>query len=165
MTTFALLGRGHVGSNLIRMMLDSGYDLKTVGVLNDDKPNIYPVAVTTDIDSILEDETIDALIEAIPNDIESFEYVTKALISGKTVITCNKKLVSRYIDDLGKIADSVGSVIYLDSITAPLEIIDGGLTHKNISKFKHDELYCFRGGGGLETAEAIMRDVGRVSLL
>ncbi|MGB9780155.1 homoserine dehydrogenase [Caldanaerobacter sp.] len=118
-----LMGLGTVGTGVFKIINSrGGYIKESTGFY----PEIKKVLVkdlhkkrkvnateflTNDPRDILEDEEIKVVIEAIGGISPAYEYVKKALFSGKHVITANKELIAKYGEELGSIAAEKG--VYL----------------------------------------------------
>ena len=70
-------------------------------VKHKDKPR--PIAAsnfTFDKNDILEDDSLDAVIELIDNADEAFDIVSSALKKGKAVVSANKKMIAEHLEEL-----------------------------------------------------------------
>lgn len=107
----ALLGLGNVGRAVFDILVKKeadifknyDVDVKYVLVRNVKNKNIDPSLLVTDYNIILEDSSIDVVIEMMGADI-SYEYMKKALLSSKHVITANKEVIANHYTELQKIA-------------------------------------------------------------
>ena len=94
-----LLGAGTIGFGVVELA-DQTDDLKIIKILDRrDIPELRD-RLTTVPDSILEDPEIDTVIELLGGVEPAFTWVSKALLSGKNVVTANKFLVSEKLPEL-----------------------------------------------------------------
>jgi homoserine dehydrogenase len=64
--------------------------------------------VTKDFQSVLADESIDTVVEAMGGLHPAYEFVRAAIEAGKNIVTSNKALVCTYYDELLPLAESKG---------------------------------------------------------
>ena len=102
-----LLGFGVVGRGVYDLV--AGIDnMQVARVLCLEDITLPDAQVTKNYQEILEDETIDTVVEAMGGLHPSFEFVHAALEAGKNVVTSNKALVATYYDTLLPLAQSKG---------------------------------------------------------
>ena len=94
-----LLGFGVVGRGVYDIVADRD-DIEVVRVCCLEDVTLPDAVVTKDFKDILEDDTIDTVVEAIGGLHPAFEYVRDAMLAGKHVVTANKALVATYYDQL-----------------------------------------------------------------
>lgn len=101
MTTIGLAGAGTIGSGLIRLLTTTpaarNLRLKTVLVRDASKPRPglpAGTALTTRAEDLIEDPTIDVVVELLGGVDEAFRVVSLALAAGKPVVTANKNLLA-----------------------------------------------------------------------
>ena len=94
-----LLGFGTVGKGVYET-ISSREDMTVTKVLCRRDLELSDAVVTHDFANILEDETIDTVVEAIGGLHPAYEYVRSAILAGKNVATANKALIATYYDDL-----------------------------------------------------------------
>jgi homoserine dehydrogenase len=122
----ALLGFGTVGSGAYRMLQDNkvaitskvGRPLEVVriGIRNEEKPRTLPREMfTTDLESILDDPTIDVVVELIGGIDPAARLVEKALEKGKNVVTANKELIAKHGSRLVHLAKSRGLDLHFEA--------------------------------------------------
>lgn len=107
----ALLGLGNVGKAVFNILekkeanIFKNYDVnvKYVLVRNIENKNIDKSLLTTDYDLILEDESIDVVIEMMGASV-SYDYMKRALLASKHVITANKEVIANNYTELQEIA-------------------------------------------------------------
>ena len=94
-----LLGFGTVGMGVYELTAPRD-DMEVVRVLCRRELSLKDAEVTHDFNDILNDPTIDTVVEAIGGLHPAFEYVRDAMLAGKNVVTANKALVATYYDEL-----------------------------------------------------------------
>lgn len=107
----ALLGLGNVGRAVFDILVKKeadifknyDVDVKYVLVRNVKNKSIDPSLLITDYNIILEDSSIDVVIEMMGADV-SYEYMKQALQASKHVITANKEVIANHYTELQKIA-------------------------------------------------------------
>ena len=102
-----LLGFGTVGGGVYEFV-QARSDMTIAYVLSRKPRPELNCEVTADFRRIVEDPTVDTVIEAIGGLHPAYEYVTAALRAGKHVITANKLLVAEYYRDLTQLASEHG---------------------------------------------------------
>ena len=133
MVKIAIIGVGTVGcsvANILkkhRELIDAraGKELKVVkGVVkNIDKKRDVDIPLTTEVDEVLNDESIDIIVETMGGVEESYEIVKKALERGKAVVTANKALLAYYRYELQNIAGDI-PIGYEASVAGGIPIIN-----------------------------------------
>ncbi|MFA9398514.1 MAG: homoserine dehydrogenase [Clostridiaceae bacterium] len=114
----ALLGLGNVGrgvwqiinTNKKEIMKHSGYEIVVSKILVRDKDKARGVDVpnkilTTDIDEILNDETIKIVVEVMGGEEPAFSYMLRAMKMKKHVVTANKLVIATLGEELFKTAE------------------------------------------------------------
>jgi homoserine dehydrogenase len=132
--TLGLLGAGTVGGGVIKLLQRKhlGYTLpvsiKSVGVRNLSKTRSFTlpgVHISDDLEGIVEDETIDIIVEAMGGLEPARTYIEKALRAGKHVVTANKYVVSEYGDSLQELADSRARFfLYEASVAGAIPVVE-----------------------------------------
>ena len=102
-----LLGFGVVGRGVYDLVA-SLPELQVARVLCLEDITLPDAQVTKNYQDILDDDTIDTVVEAMGGLHPSFEFVHAALEAGKNVVTSNKALVATYYDTLLPLAASKG---------------------------------------------------------
>jgi homoserine dehydrogenase len=101
-----MLGFGTVGTGAYRMLVDNGQsiarkigvpiEVARIGIRDTDKLREAPAELfTTDLGSIVDDPTIDVIIEVIGGLSPAGELIERALRNGKHVVTANKELIAK----------------------------------------------------------------------
>ena len=101
-----LLGFGTIGSSVYRLiekehdniLEGTGVDLQVVKVLEQDKgkipTDVAPGVFTTDFDEIVDDPSIDIVVEVIGGTDWAYTFLDAAMRKGKNVVTANKQLLA-----------------------------------------------------------------------
>jgi len=139
-----LLGLGTVGSQVAERLEQStelvqrrtGVDLRLRRVLVRDAAKARRYApeapVTTNPDEVLDDPSVDIVVEVIGGDEPAHQYLRRAIDAGKHVVTANKEVMAKYGPDLLERALERGVDIYFEAA------VGGGIPL--ISTFKIDLL-------------------------
>lgn len=102
-----LLGFGVVGRGVYDLTAERP-DMEVVKVLCLEEVSLPDAEVTRDFQSILKDDTIDTVIEAMGGLHPAYEFVRSAIEAGKHIITSNKALVNGFYDELIPLAKAKG---------------------------------------------------------
>lgn len=90
---------------------------------------------STDPNSILEDAEINTVIELIDDAEAAFQIVSKALASGKNVVSANKKMIATHLSELIELQQKHGtSLLYEGSVCGSIPII------RNLEEYYDNEL-------------------------
>lgn len=113
----AILGMGTVGSGVVAIMNKRGENIKNkVGTElkvekilvkdNSKKREIElpPEVLTYNVEDILDDPEIELIVELMGGEEPAYEYITKAISKGKSVVTANKLVIAKYGDEILKLA-------------------------------------------------------------
>ncbi len=104
----ALLGFGVVGGGVWELAA-ARQDVNVKRVLvRRPKEGLPADAATMDINDILNDDTIDTVVEVMGGLHPAYEYVTAAMARGKHVVTANKALVAAYYQELTSLVREKG---------------------------------------------------------
>ncbi len=126
--TIGLFGFGCVGTGLYEVLNKTTLlqaSIKHIVIKDLSKKRIIDSNYfSTDADRILNDKEINVVVELI-NDYEAaYEIVTRALRSGKHVVSANKKLIAYYLDELVSLAkENNVSFLYEASVGGSIPII------------------------------------------
>ena len=102
-----LLGFGVVGRGVYDIT-KAREDMTVVRVLCRKDVTLPDAEVTKDFQDILNDDTIDTVVEAIGGLHPAYEYVRAAMEAGKNIVTSNKALVANFYDELIPLAEKMG---------------------------------------------------------
>ncbi|WMM24950.1 homoserine dehydrogenase [Tissierella sp. MB52-C2] len=117
MLNIGLLGLGVVGIGIVQILEErKDYlekfikkEINISKILVKDIEKIRDIEIdrrklTTDIHEIIEDNSIDVIIEVMGGLDKPYEYIKEALSRGKNVITANKAVVAKYLEELTDLA-------------------------------------------------------------
>ena len=102
-----LLGFGVVGRGVYDIT-SQREDMQVAKVLCLEDVTLPDAEVIRDFKSILEDETIDTVVEAMGGLHPAYEFVRGAIEAGKNIVTSNKALVATFYDELLPLAQEKG---------------------------------------------------------
>ncbi len=105
-----LLGFGTVGRGVYELTA-SRPDIQVVRVLCRRALELPDAQVTHCFEDILQDDTIDTVVEAIGGLHPAWDYVKAAIEAGKHVITANKALVATFYDELLPLTQQKGVML------------------------------------------------------
>ncbi len=103
----AILGFGTVGVGVYDILSERD-DITVKYVLDITRHDGLTAVSTTDINDILNDQTVDTVVEVIGGLNPAYDFVKSALMANKNVITANKLLVSSYYRELTGLAAEKG---------------------------------------------------------
>ena len=107
MMKIGLLGFGVVGRGVYDLTAGRD-DMQVAKVICLEDITLPDAEVTRDIQSILNDDSIDTVIEAMGGLHPAYEFVRAAMEAGKNIVTSNKALVATYYDELIPLAIEKG---------------------------------------------------------
>lgn len=148
----ALLGLGTVGSGVVKIIEENRQQIKDTlnkdivikHILVRDKSkkrplNISQYHLTEDVDEILNDDTIDIVVEVMGGIEPTVDWLRSALKNKKHVITANKDLLAVHLKLLEDLAEANGVALKFEASVAGgipiVNAINNGLNANNISKF------------------------------
>ena len=102
-----LLGFGVVGRGVYDLTAPRE-DMTVAKVLCLEDVTLPDAEVTKDFQSILNDDTIDTVIEAMGGLHPAYEFVRAAIEAGKNIVSSNKALVANFYDELIPLAKEKG---------------------------------------------------------
>ena len=102
-----LLGFGVVGRGVYDIVADKP-DIEVVKVCCLEDVTLPDAVVTQNFKDILEDDTIDTVVEAMGGVHPAYEFVRSAMEAGKHIVTSNKALVASCYDELLPLAKEKG---------------------------------------------------------
>lgn len=113
----AIVGVGTVGESVVNILRDNediitaraGCKIEVVkGVVkNLDKKRDVNIELTTNVDDVLNDDSIDMIVELMGGVDEAYKVVKTALQKGKSVVTANKALLAYHRYELQDIAKDI----------------------------------------------------------
>lgn len=111
-----LLGCGIVGSGVYDIITDKMSPMvknfEIAKVLVKTPEEITKPEMTNNAEEIFSDKTIDTVVEAMGGIHPAYEFITRALNSQKNVVTANKAVVAKYIDEFTALAKA-NNVVFL----------------------------------------------------
>ena len=117
MLKVGIIGVGTVGTSVANILLENkniitaraGKEIvPTIGVVSNlDKKRDVSIKLTTNVDEILEDDSIDVVVELMGGIEKPYEIVKKALLKGKAVVTANKALLAYHRYELQELAGDI----------------------------------------------------------
>jgi len=105
-----LLGFGVVGRGVYDLTAERE-DMQVAKVICLEDITLPDAEVTKDFQSIVNDPTIDTVIEAMGGLHPAYEFVRAAIEAGKNVVTSNKALMATFYDDLIPLAKEKGVLL------------------------------------------------------
>ena len=120
----AVLGAGNIGSAVVTRLINLDkeiVELNVVKVLVKDmskKREISSEILTDDFTDILNDETIDLVIEVLGGVEPGKEYIKSLLSNGKAVITANKDIIADCGNELVQLAQENNTCLYFEAAVA-----------------------------------------------
>lgn len=148
----ALLGLGTVGSGVVKIIEENRQQIKDTlnkdivikHILVRDKSkkrplNISQYHLTEDVNEILNDDTIDIVVEVMGGIEPTVDWLRSALKNKKHVITANKDLLAVHLKLFEDLAEANGVALKFEASVAGgipiVNAINNGLNANNISKF------------------------------
>ncbi|WP_181305550.1 homoserine dehydrogenase [Rufibacter sp. XAAS-G3-1] len=117
-----LFGFGCVGQGLYDILSREEslpYKVERICVKTPNKLRPLPAeSFTYDPQEVLQDESLDILVEAISDAAEAYTIVAEALRKGKKVVTANKKLVAYHLPELLALQQEFGGVLLYEAAVA-----------------------------------------------
>lgn len=122
----AILGFGTVGTGAFRMLRDNcdaitkkiGFPIEVtrIGIKDASKQRELPANLfTTDLESIVEDPSVDVVLELIGGIDPALKLVERALQNGKHVVTANKELMAKHGSRLVHLAKAKGLDLHYEA--------------------------------------------------
>ena len=124
-----ILGLGTVGSSVFNLLNDNAIEIarrvgRTIEVAHigarRDNPNcdLSSVTVSRDLKDVLEDDSIDIVVELIGGTTLALELVLKAIAQGKHVVTANKALIAEHGNEIFAAAQEKGVTVTFEAAVA-----------------------------------------------
>ena len=148
MLKVGIIGVGTVGTSVANILKDNkniitaraGIEIEPVlGVVSNlNKKRDVSIKLTDNIDDIINDDSIDIVVELMGGIEKPYEVVKKALEKGKAVVTANKALLAYHRYDLQEIAGKT-AFEYEAAVAGGIPIINAlrdGLSANNILSIK-----------------------------
>lgn len=137
--TIGLFGFGVVGEGLYKVLQQTPSlkaTIKKVCIKNPEKKRNAPDTLfTLDRNEILEDPTINVVVEVIDDSIAAFEIVSTALTNGKSVVSASKKMLAEHLPALLELQEKTGhSLLYESAVCASIPVI------RNLEEYYDNDL-------------------------
>lgn len=114
----ALLGFGVVGGGVAELITKNSEEIKNylgceveiahILDLRDFPSSPFSALITHDFADVVNDTTVDTVLEMMGGSHPAYEYTMASLKAGKNVITSNKEVVARFGDEFVRVADEMG---------------------------------------------------------
>ena len=113
----AILGFGTVGSGVYDIIANGDTRMRVTAIfIRPTHPATMP-AMTTDLDAILNDPTIDVIVETMGGLHPAHDYILQALQHDKHVVTANKAVVAKYLPEFTAVAAQHHVQFYFEATT------------------------------------------------
>lgn len=137
--TIGLFGFGVVGEGLYKVLQQTPSlkaQLKKVCIKNPGKKRNAPAGLfTTDKNDLLNDPTINVIVEVIDDADAAFDIVTTALKKGKDVVSASKKMIAEHLPALLELQQETGhSLLYESAACASIPVI------RNLEEYYDNDL-------------------------
>lgn len=133
-----IFGFGVVGQGLYDIIRgqDLNLEIIKIAIKNPDKKRSLEAKLfTTDHNEILDNEEINTIVELIDDADAAFDITKKALISGKHVVSANKKMIANHLEELVELQAKYGtSLLYEGAVCGSIPII------RNLEEYYDNEL-------------------------
>lgn len=117
--TIGLFGFGVVGEGLYHVLQKSPAtkaEIKSICIKESQKERSIPKDIfCTDYGKIINDPDINLVVELISDADEAYKIVKSALLSGKSVVSGNKKMLASHLNELIGIQHQTGSALLYDA--------------------------------------------------
>lgn len=141
-----LLGCGTVGGGIVDIIeknptLGTNAQIKRILIRNKSKYSAYDQnKITNNAADILNDESINVVVEVMGGIHPAYEYITRALKSHKHVITANKELLSLHLKDLLSLAkENNVRLLFEASVCGGVPIIKNVVSNSQVNPISHIE--------------------------
>src|SRR5476651_1866312 len=133
-----LFGFGVVGQGLYDIIRTKNLNLEIVKIAIKDahKQRSLPSHLfTTERDELLNNPEINTIVELINDTEAAFEIVSRALSTGKNVVSASKKMIATYLSELIELQNKYGtSLLYEGAVCGSIPII------RNLEEYYDNEL-------------------------
>lgn len=133
-----LFGFGVVGQGLYDIIKTKNLNLEIIKIAIKDphKQRSLPAHLfTTERDELLNNPEINTIVELINDTEAAFEIVSRALKSGKNVVSASKKMIALHLDELIELQHTYGtSLLYEGAVCGSIPII------RNLEEYYDNEL-------------------------
>ncbi|WBA41627.1 homoserine dehydrogenase [Hymenobacter canadensis] len=123
-----LIGFGCVGQGLydiLQQQPESGFEIARIAVKSTTKARTLPLdRFDFQADDLLQDASLDVLVEVIDDADEAFRLVREALRQGRRVVTANKAMLARHLQELVQLQQQTGgTLLYEAAVCGSIPII------------------------------------------
>lgn len=136
--SIGLFGFGVVGQGLYDIIKTKNLNIEIVkfAIKDPHKKRSLPAELfTTDKDELLNNPEINTIVELINDTEAAFEIVSRALSSGKNVVSASKKMIALHLDELIELQHKHGtSLLYEGAVCGSIPII------RNLEEYYDNEL-------------------------
>jgi homoserine dehydrogenase len=137
--TIGLFGFGVVGEGLYKVLQQTPSlkaSIKKVCIKHAGKKREAPAELfTTERDEILNDPDINVVVEVINESGPAFEIVSRALRSGKSVVSASKKMIAEHLTELLQLQkETSASLLYESAACASIPVI------RNLEEYYDNDL-------------------------
>jgi homoserine dehydrogenase len=136
--TIGLFGFGVVGQGLYDIIKTKNLNLEIVKICIKDgsKERSLPSHLfTTDKEELLNNPEINTIVELINETEPAFEIVSRALSTGRNVVSASKKMIATHLDELINLQHQYGtSLLYEGAVCGSIPII------RNLEEYYDNEL-------------------------
>lgn len=136
--TIGMFGFGVVGQGLYDIIKtkDLNLEIKKFVIKNANKERTLPLELfTTDAEVVLNDPEINTVVELIDDADVAFDIAKRALLSGKDVVSANKKMIATHLEELAALQQQTGrSILYEGAVCGSIPII------RNLEEYYDNEL-------------------------
>jgi len=117
--TIGLFGFGVVGEGLYKVLHQTSSlnaTIKKICIKDPNKKRNAPQELfTTDRDELLNDETINVIVEVINESEAAFQIISKALTQGKAVVSASKKMIAEHLPQILQLQQETGMPFLCES--------------------------------------------------
>lgn len=137
--TIGLFGFGVVGEGLYKVLQQTPSlkaTIKKVCIKHPGKQREAPAELfTTDREALLNDPEINVIVEVINESGPAFEIVSRALRSGKSVVSASKKMIAEHLTELLQLQkETNASLLYESAACASIPVI------RNLEEYYDNDL-------------------------
>ncbi|MES2704715.1 MAG: homoserine dehydrogenase [Bacteroidota bacterium] len=137
--TIGLFGFGVVGASLYKALEQTptlNATIKKVCIKHSEKQRQAPAHLfTTDAAALLNDPSINVIVELIDNAEDAYTIVTTALKNGKSVVSANKKMIAEHFEEFVALQREYGtSLLYEAACCASIPVI------RNLEEYYDNDL-------------------------
>jgi len=136
--SIGLFGFGVVGQGLYDIIKTKNLNIEIVkfAIKDSHKERSLPANLfTTDRDELLNNPEINTIVELINDTEAAFEIVSRALSSGKNVVSASKKMIALHLEELIELQHKHGtSLLYEGAVCGSIPII------RNLEEYYDNEL-------------------------